>query len=190
MITKENQQILLELAENSVSHGLEYPGPIAVNLPDYEDELSNKGASFITLSRDGRQRGCIGTLFARQPLICDVTENAYNAAFRDPRFTRLTPREAIGISVEIAILSTPEAIAHTSEKELLAGLKPRVDGIVLRNGSRHSTFLPSVWDAFPDPSVFMAHLKEKAGLPRDYWSPELQIERYTIFEFNNHSKSN
>ncbi|MGV6851216.1 MAG: AmmeMemoRadiSam system protein A [bacterium] len=185
MITVENQKILLDVAEKSVSHGLSYPGALEVNLEEYPPELSELGACFVTLSRDGRQRGCIGTLVPRHALIMDVSENAYNAAFRDPRFTRLTPREAVGIEIEIAVLSQTEKIIHESEKDLLSQLRPRVDGLVLKHDSRRSTFLPSVWEAFPNPTVLMAHLKEKAGLPRDYWSADLHVERYTIHSFNN-----
>ncbi len=70
-----------------------------------------------------------------------------------------------------------------NEADLLAALRPGVDGLVLREGSTRSTFLPSVWKGMPSPERFLEELKRKAGLPRDYWSTTLRFDRYTVEEF-------
>jgi AMMECR1 domain-containing protein len=74
-------------------------------------------------------------------------------------------------------------LPFSSEQELLAQLRPGVDGLILHFGHHHGTFLPSVWEQLPDPPIFLAHLKQKAGLPVDFWSPELRVERYTTEYF-------
>jgi len=66
-----------------------------------------------------------------------------------------------------------------SEAELVAQLRPGIDGLVLIEGMRRGTFLPSVWEQLPDPWQFLDHLKQKAGLPSGYWSPTVRVERYT-----------
>ena len=67
-----------------------------------------------------------------------------------------------------------------SETEALGQLRPNIDGIIFSAGNRRSTFLPQVWEQLPEPAEFMAHLKQKAGLPADYWGPDVQLQRYSV----------
>lgn len=142
--------------------------------------LQEHGASFVTLTRHGELRGCIGTLEAHRPLLQDVRANALAAAFHDPRFPPLEPSDLPHTSVEVSLLSPPHAMAFRHEKDALSQLRPGVDGLVLQFGHFRSTFLPQVWEQLPNPRHFMAHLKQKAGLPADFWSPEFRLARYTV----------
>jgi uncharacterized protein len=128
-------------------------------------------------------RGCIGSLEARRPLALDVAENAFASAFRDPRFAPLARAEEPRLDLHISVLSEAEQIPVRSEAELLASLRPGIDGVILSAGARRGTFLPSVWEQLPEPHRFLAQLKRKAGLPADYWSAELRVERYTVEAF-------
>jgi AmmeMemoRadiSam system protein A len=142
--------------------------------------LKERGACFITVRRDDKLRGCIGTLRAHRPLGDDVKANAVAAAFRDPRFAPLNAGELAEISLEISLLSTLEAMAFASEPEALSQLRPGVDGVVFEYGHHTSTFLPQVWDDFKETTEFLAHLKYKAGLPPDFWDPTVRLSRYTV----------
>ena len=66
------------------------------------------------------------------------------------------------------------------DASLLVQLRPNVDGLVLCYGGRRATFLPQVWESLPDPREFVRELKRKAGLPADFWHPELEVSRYTV----------
>ncbi len=145
--------------------------------------LQQPGASFVTLRRRRQLRGCIGSLTARRPLGIDVRENAVAAAFSDPRFSPLTSAEYAEVDVEVSVLSASTPIDTRSEAELLAALRVGIDGLILQFGERRSTFLPQVWDSLPDVGEFVAELKHKAGLPRDFWSPELRLSRYTVEKY-------
>ena len=69
----------------------------------------------------------------------------------------------------------------TISDEILAALRPGIDGLILEaGGDAHATFLPQVWEHLPSPRDFLAHLKHKAGLPRSFWSPEVRLLRYTV----------
>lgn len=177
-LTERHHQILLALAKESIIHGWRYGKPLAVKLPAYDDELLKLGASFVTLQRYDQLRGCIGKLEATRPLVEDVAENAFAAAFRDPRFPPLSEAERDGLEMDISVLSSPEAIAFASEPALLAQLQPGVDGLIIQAGQRRATFLPSVWQQLPDPESFLRHLKLKAGLPDQYGSEPLRAWRY------------
>ena len=66
------------------------------------------------------------------------------------------------------------------EADLLAQLRPEVDGIVLQHGEFRATFLPQVWDVLPEPENFLAQLKRKAGLGATFWARDIRIYRYTV----------
>lgn len=176
------QQQLLQIARAAVTaaaEGRRYSVPATDN-PD----LLADGAAFITLTSHGRLRGCIGSLEARQPLVNDVADNAIAAATRDPRFPPVTPAEVPGLHIEISVLTPSEAMHFTSQEDLLRQIRPNIDGLVLQEGWRRGTFLPLVWEQLPDKEEFLAHLKQKAGLPAHYWSDTVQVLRYQtqVFE--------
>lgn len=175
---------LLKLARASIQEGLENGRPLRVDLQQYDPALTAKRASFVTLERGGQLRGCIGMLEAVRPLVRDIAENAFAAAFRDPRFPPLSAREYPDLDVHISILSPAESLQFVSEPDLIAQLQPGVDGLILQEGYRRGTFLPSVWEQLPDPAEFLRHLKQKAGLPADYWSATLKLFRYRTEMFS------
>ncbi len=143
-------------------------------------ELTAPGATFVTLMRRGALRGCIGTLVAYRPLLDDVRENARRAAFNDPRFLPVTADELPTLKIEVSQLTSPLPLSFTSEADALALLRPGIDGVVLNVRGRRATFLPQVWDELPEPVRFLGHLKQKAGLPPDFWAPDLELEHYQV----------
>lgn len=184
MIDRQQEHVLLQLAEASIRHGLAHGRPLKPDLAEYEPALREPGASFVTLKREGELRGCIGSLTAHRPLVDDVAENAYAAAFSDPRFYPLQAIELHGLEMHVSILGTPEPMGFTSERDLLEQLRPGIDGLILEEGFRRGTFLPSVWEQLPSAQDFLNHLKLKAGLPVNYWSETIQISRYTTHSFS------
>jgi AmmeMemoRadiSam system protein A len=189
----EHQDLLLEIARDAIfqcletgrpgGHGvfqsLEEKFPTLGNIP----ELQEKRATFVTLTINGDLRGCIGMLEACRPLAEDVAANACAAAFEDPRFEPLSQKELERTDIHISVLSAPEELEFSSEADLLAQIRPGVDGLILQDGCRRGTFLPSVWEELPDQDLFLMHLKMKAGLPNTYWSDTLRIFRYTAEYF-------
>jgi len=175
--------VLLDTARQSIRHGLAKGTPVKLEPDQLETPLSDPGASFVTLRIGEELRGCIGSLQAYRPLICDVAENAFSAAFRDPRFPPLKDAELKNISLDISVVSQAERIVFDSEQDLLKQIRPRVDGLILKDGNYRGTFLPSVWKSLPDAKDFLKHLKLKAGLPADHWSEQLEVWRYTTESF-------
>lgn len=167
---------LLKLARSEIASKLGQ----AVTVPAHAGWLLEPGASFVTLTREGELRGCIGTLEAHRPLGIDVRENAVAAAFRDPRFMPLSREEFEAVRVEVSLLSPTEPLEARDESAALAALRPNVDGVVFEYGHYRSTFLPQVWEQLPEPAAFLAHLKRKAGLPEDFWAEQVRLSRYTV----------
>lgn len=168
--------ILLKLARGSIESAFGIPGSPIENSP----WLQQPGATFVTLAMYGDLRGCIGSLEAWRTLREDVCQNALSAAFRDPRFPPLQKHELGDVRLEVSLLSPQQPMSFTDEIDALAQLRPGEDGVVLETGHHRGTFLPQVWEQLPSPRKFMAHLKRKAGLPENFWSPDVKLHRYTV----------
>lgn len=176
-MTEANKgKVLLTLARNAIVQSFGLPAQ-SVEQPVWLDE---PGATFVTLTQHGDLRGCIGSLEAYRSLGMDVRQNALAAAFRDPRFPPLSADEVAGTRVEVSLLSPQKLMQFTDEADALTQLRPEEDGIVFEYRNYRSTFLPQVWEQLPTPREFMAHLKRKAGLPADFWSPEVKLHRYSV----------
>ncbi len=133
------------------------------------DTLNLKRGVFVTLHKQGRLRGCIGFLDAREPVVEAVRLNAINAAFRDPRFSPLKSSELGEIDIEVSVLTEPKVLEHTDGDDLLERLRPGIDGVIIRHGFASATFLPQVWEQLPDKEEFLCQLCLKAGLPAHAW---------------------
>ena len=118
-LNKEQQQRLLDLAKSSIQHGLQTGRPLKVNLADFPAELTEHRATFVTLHKHHQLRGCIGMLEAVRPLAEDIAENAFLAAFKDPRFPPLTADEFGELEIHLSILTPAEPVSFTSEQDLI-----------------------------------------------------------------------
>ena len=183
MHNKEQRQQLHDIAYDSIKSGLSNGTALTVDSSKLDAALQTKRATFVTLNKHGQLRGCIGMLEPIRPLAEDVAHNAFAAAFSDPRFSPLEENELEQLDIHISILGTPEKMLFDSEKELLSQLKPGIDGLIMEEGRRRGTFLPSVWESLPQPEDFLNHLKMKSGLSENYWSDEIKIQRYSVEEF-------
>jgi AmmeMemoRadiSam system protein A len=163
------RKFLLDLARKtlaSVTAGGDVPQVAEKDVPP---KLAEKQACFVTLTKEGTLRGCIGHLMAMEPLHQAVADNARNAALRDPRFPPVQPGELDKIKIEISVLTEPQPLAFSSPDDLLSKLRPNEDGVLLHIGPRSATFLPQVWAQVPDKVKFLEHLSEKAGCEPSAW---------------------
>jgi len=172
---------LLTLARQSIGWRLQHNDPLEVDPAHYPPELSVRRASFVTLTKAGQLRGCVGTppTSAWCSLVQDVASNAAAAAVDDCRFAPLVAGELDAIEIAVSLLSAAIPLVAASEPELVAKLRPGIDGLLLREERRQALFLPQVWEHLTQPAEFLAQLKAKAGLPRDHWSVSLEFRRFT-----------
>jgi AmmeMemoRadiSam system protein A len=183
VLTPLDRETLKELALESIRCGLREGCPRTVDLGSHPPSLTAPGAVFVTLTRHGQLRGCVGSYLARRPLAEDVAYNAFAAAFRDTRFTPLGEEELVGLEIHLSLLTPLTRLEVGSRDELLEVLRPGRDGVLLEDPPHRATFLPQVWKSLPDPEAFLRELFLKAGLPPDHWSSTLIVHRYAVEEF-------
>jgi AmmeMemoRadiSam system protein B/AmmeMemoRadiSam system protein A len=176
-------ETLLQLVRAGIAVGFDTGGSAQVNAgPDLAPLLASHGAAFVTLRRNGALRGCIGSPVAWRPLIADVVDHAFNAAFKDPRFPRLHLLELAGLELSVSVLTPPTPMQFAGEADLLGQLRAGVDGLIIADAGRRSLFLPSVWTEIPQPRSFLTALKLKAGMPAGHFSPQFAAQRFRSIE--------
>ena len=170
---------LLDVARSAIGHALIGGKAMRVDPANFSEALRASRAVFVTLTIEGQLRGCIGSLEPVHTLVEDVARHAVSAAMRDPRFPPLTTDELQRIGLHISVLSPPEPIDFTDERDLIEKIRPGVDGLILEGEGYRGTFLPSVWDMTRDAARFLDQLKLKAGLKPGPLPADARILRYT-----------
>ncbi len=174
--------VLLGLARQALEVAFGAPKQPASPQP-WLDELR---AVFVTLTKHGELRGCVGQLEARLPLRQAVESAARSAAFEDDRFPPLREDELGEVSIEVSVLTPLEQLDVHSEAELLAAMRPGVDGLLLKVGARQGVFIPEMWNQLPTPQAFLAALRRKARLPAEGWPAGLTVFRFTAQAYEEH----
>jgi AmmeMemoRadiSam system protein A len=184
-LTPEERSLLLKLARQALERGVRREPLAPLDPQALTPHLRETGSSFVTLTRKGDLRGCIGALEAYQSLAEDVREHAVAAALQDFRFPPVVPDELPDIEIEISRLTPMQALEYTDPEELPKRIQINVDGVVLRDGIRRATFLPQVWEKIPDAALFLSHLCQKMGAPPDLWRrKKLDVWTYQVEEFH------
>ena len=164
---------VLDTVKNSIACALKGEEYIPKDIPPV---LTEYGASFVTLKINDTLRGCIGSVYPTKPLILDIIDNAKNAAFQDPRFEPLSIDELENLELSVSILSSIEKIEFKDERDLLSKIYPY--GIIIVERNKRAVYLPIVWEQLPDREIFLNSLKEKAGLPPNYFSKSLEAYKF------------
>jgi uncharacterized protein len=171
---------LLKLARDNVDASVKGLAPVVPKDPPALTK-EDRGC-FVTLTKRGSLRGCIGYIEPSMPLYEAVIENAKNAALEDPRFAPVAPHELSEIKIEVSVLTKPEPIDYKDSADLLSKIVAGVDGIILKQGYHQSTYLPQVWEQLPGKVKFLENLSVKGGMPPDGWKTA-NVKRYRAIHF-------
>ena len=134
-------------------------------------DLPSRAAVFVTLEKDGRLRGCIGTLEpVHSNLAEEVISNARQAAFGDPRFLPVSPDELGAITYSVDVLGEPEPVADEGD------LDPQLFGVIVRSGRRVGVLLPDI-EGINTAAVQVNIARRKAGIGPD---EPVELYRFTV----------
>ena len=182
--TKEERQWLLNLARRAVRDVVTTGKLPEIPAADLAAKITSDKGCFVTLTKHGQLRGCIGHIVAQEPLYRAILDNARSAALRDPRFPAVAPAELADLEIEVSVLTAPQPLEFSSAADLLNKLQPHKDGVVLQIGERGATYLPQVWEQLPDREDFLDSLAVKAGCDRSAWrGPEVKVSVYHVEAF-------
>jgi len=183
-LTKQERSILLWFARAAIKNELSGKQVDEVE-PPIPDRLMQHNATFVTLTKFGALRGCVGSLEPKLPLAEDVKEHAVAAAIHDYRFPPVQLSELEDIEIEISRLTIPEKVDFQDPEELIEIIKPQIHGVVIYYGSHRATFLPQVWEKIPEPEEFLGNLCRKMGFSQNLWREvHLTVYTYQVEEFS------
>jgi AmmeMemoRadiSam system protein A len=183
-LSEEEGRYLVSEARRTIEGSLFGNKGEAPSMGVLSPKFHERHGTFVTLTKGGQLRGCIGHILPSESVIEGVRTNAINAAFHDPRFPPVSGEEWRKIKIEVSVLTSPRPLAYASAQELLERLRPNVDGVILKKGSRQATFLPQVWEQLPRAEEFLTHLCLKAGLDGAAWKRgDLEISTYQVQAF-------
>jgi len=186
MLNSQQGKVLLRLARQAIEEqfGQNVVDPVQPDALNDPDLCRHRGV-FVTLTKQGMLRGCIGSLFGEEAIVDGVRKNAINAAFHDYRFSLLTQDELADVRVAVSVLTRSQNLDYTDGDDLIRKLHPNIDGVILTTpDGQGATFLPHVWNQLPVPEIFLEHLCSKAGLPRNSWqNGDLNVQTYQALYF-------
>jgi AmmeMemoRadiSam system protein B/AmmeMemoRadiSam system protein A len=169
---------LLKIARNSIEAFVKTGKAPDITIKDAR--LEETEGAFVTITKHGALRGCIGNIIGQEPLYETVRDMAVAAASQDPRFTPLTAAELKDINVEISVLSKPRRVKDASEIQL------GKHGVIVSVNGHQGVFLPQVADETGwSKEEFLSQLcSQKAGLPADAWKdPDTALYVFTADVF-------
>ncbi len=177
--SEKEKKILLNMARETITKKTKKVWLSTEEIEKLPDSLKEKKGCFVTLNKNGALRGCIGYILPLYPLYQAVIENAYNAAYGDPRFSPVMTDEIKDLHIEITVLTIPQKLEYTNINELMEKLIPQKHGVIIKKGFFSATFLPQVWEQLPDKKDFLSHLCMKAGMsPKEWEKGTLEVETY------------
>ncbi|MEM4152745.1 MAG: TIGR00296 family protein [Candidatus Pacearchaeota archaeon] len=176
MLTNEQGRKLLKLARKAIE--TRFSGK-KLEYKEEKREFSKPTGVFVTLTKNGNLRGCIGFPYPVKPLAEAVIEAAEAAAFQDPRFKPLKEKELDKIKIEISVLTTPQEI-KAKGLDILKEIEIGKDGLIVQFSGFSGLLLPQValehkWNVLQ----FLEATCNKAGLPSNIWmNPNCHIFKF------------
>jgi uncharacterized protein (TIGR00296 family) len=175
-LTDEEGVLALCLARNALEIRI---AGAACEEPRLTPVFSEKRGVFVTLTRDGELRGCIGFPYPHYPLGEAIREAALSAALGDPRFPPVGPAELPRVHIDVTVLSVPELLSAAPEA------RPEMievgrHGLIVRGRGTSGLLLPQVateccWDS----RQFLDHTCLKAGLSAGCWQrKEVEVSTF------------
>lgn len=177
ILTQKKKDELFRVIKWSIQQGLDdhKPGKYVAEIA----ELNRPGASFVSLYVKDKLRASCGTTKFYRPLVSDIKQNAYNAAFECSFFSRISKRETDNLRISFSVLSVPKSIENCQSKEsVMRQLERGRDGLIITKGMNRAAFLPEQWKEYPSPKDFIEALMKKADI--EAWEKPIRCEKFTV----------
>ncbi len=144
-----------------------------ISLPEKlpKEMYAHRAGVFVSIKKEGRLRGCIGTLQATQPSIAEeILHNAISAAVNDPRFSPIDPEELDRLTISVDVLGEMEKIESQSQLDV------KRYGVVVTSAHKRGLLLPNL-EGVDTAADQIAIAKRKAGIGEE---EEFHLERFEV----------
>ncbi len=136
-----------------------------------QELTGTRAGAFVSIHKQGRLRGCIGTISPTQASLAEeIIANAVSAASRDPRFDPIRPEELKLLEINVDVLGEPEEISSPAELDV------KHYGVIVTNGSRRGLLLPDL-DGVDTVEQQIDIARQKAGIGK---SESLELQRFEV----------
>ncbi|MDR1640388.1 MAG: AmmeMemoRadiSam system protein A [Clostridiales bacterium] len=162
------------LARRSLEHFARLGKPLRLSEEDklaLPKEMENKAGAFVSLHKEGRLRGCVGTIGpTTASLALEITQNAVSAGFHDNRFPRVKPEELPFLDYKVDVLAPAEPIPDESL------LDPKRYGVIVTSGGRRGLLLPDL-EGIDTIEKQVSIARKKAGIGE---GEKISLERFEV----------
>lgn len=175
-LSEEDGRLAVRLARQTLHATVQGTPNPSLSLPPI---FLEKRGVFVTLTRSGQLRGCIGFPYPVAPLGAAIVEAAHAAAVEDPRFHPVRPEELGSIRVEVTVLTKPEVIEGPAD-ERAARVEVGRHGLIVRGKGTSGLLLPQVATEYHwESEEFLSSTCAKAGLAGRCWrDPDVEVSTF------------
>lgn len=168
---REKEDAYVQLARGTIEAYIRTGSRIEIPEGLPEEMYGSAAGVFVSVKKEGRLRGCIGTIQAVQECIAkEIVENAISAAAKDPRFSPIEPEELDKLSISVDVLGDTEAVDSPEQLDV------KRYGVVVTKGYRRGLLLPNL-DGVDTVEEQIAIAKQKAGIREQ---EEVRLERFEV----------
>lgn len=168
---RENEDAFVRLARQTIEEYIRTGKRISVPVGLPQELYKQSAGVFVSIKKDGRLRGCIGTICAVQPFLAEeIIENAVSAAIKDPRFSPIEEKELDRLSISVDVLGETERISSKEELDV------KRYGVIVTNGFKRGLLLPNL-EGVDTVEEQIAIARQKAGIREN---EEVKLERFEV----------
>ncbi|MDD2234785.1 MAG: AmmeMemoRadiSam system protein A [Desulfitobacteriaceae bacterium] len=171
---RQNESDYVKLARETVETFVKEKRKITMP-PGISPELLNRRAGvFVSIKKNGRLRGCIGTISpVRKNIAEEIINNAISSGTEDPRFRPVSKEELADLIYSVDVLGEPEKISSLQELDI------NRYGVIVSSGLRRGLLLPDL-EGVESPEQQVAIALQKAGIGN---SEKYELERFEVIRY-------
>jgi AmmeMemoRadiSam system protein B/AmmeMemoRadiSam system protein A len=169
-LSSEEEETLLKLARDTLKTYLSTGEKTDISNYTITERLKEERGVFVTLTKHGELRGCIGYIEGIKPLYEAVMDNAMNAALHDTRFSPVKEGELGEIEIEISVMTPLKPVKNIEE------IQVGTHGLYIKNGYYRGLLLPQVATEYRwDRKTFLEQVCRKAGMNKNAWEDKNSV---------------
>jgi len=160
-----------KLARQSLEHIIQTGNKLTVPNGLADELLKERAGVFVSIHKDGRLRGCVGTISPTTPSIAaEIIQNAISAGLSDDRFASVTSEELPYLTYKVDVLSASEKISGPEQLDV------KRYGVIVTSGMKRGLLLPNL-DGVETVEEQIDIARRKANITEN---EKIKLERFEV----------